>query len=455
MTQMRGQGRRVLIVGIMLAVFSIAFQTIGLATALPTIMSDFDASHLYPWAFTTMVSGMLLATVVAGRVADTRGPALPMYVGFAMFLLGLVLGWAAPSVWVVLLARLVQGLGAGALNLTLSVTVAHGFPSQERPRAMALVSFCWLLPAFVGPPFAAWLTHYSWRLVFAAMIPLVLVAFVITLPGLRAVQAAFVPDSDDVPRVAVAPMLAVTLAPSLILLAGQGLGLWSVASALAGAVLLVWGLPRILAPAARGFGAGLPSVVLTRALQAGAFFAAETMLLVVLQELRGFSPLQVGFALTVGSVGWFVGSWLQSQKWLLLSRDAFVTAGAVLSTVGIAWLTVFAWHTQIPLAAGLLGWIIGGIGMGLTMPSTAVATMTLSSQFEQGRNQSSLQVAESVGNSVVTAVAGAIYTALLVADPAQLSYTAALGAVLVLSLTAIVASRRIGHIPNELRPANA
>ena len=46
---------------------------------------------------------------------------------------------------------------------------------------MALVSFCWLLPAFVGPPFAAWLTAYDWRLVFAAMLPLVAVAFLVSL----------------------------------------------------------------------------------------------------------------------------------------------------------------------------------------------------------------------------------------------------------------------------------
>ena len=107
-----GSGRRTLIVGIMLSVFSVAFQSIGLATAIPTVMASFDAAHLYPWAFTTMVSGMLLATIVSGRVADTRGPAAPMYAGFALFAVGLLLGWLAPNVWVVLAARAVQGLGA-------------------------------------------------------------------------------------------------------------------------------------------------------------------------------------------------------------------------------------------------------------------------------------------------------------------------------------------------------
>ncbi len=448
---MQGTGNRVvLIVGIMLSVFTVAFQSIGLATALPTLMSSFDASHLYPWAFTTMISGMLLATIFAGRLADQRGPALPMYLGFALFGVGLVLGWLAPNVWVVLAARLVQGLGAGALNLTLSVVVAHGFPPKERPRAMALVSFCWLLPAFIGPPFAAWLTHYSWRLVFATMIPLVVVAFLITLPGLRQVQAGFTPGEDEVGPVAVLPTAAVTVAPSLILLAGQGLGVWSVASAVVGVGALVWGLPKILAPAARGFRPGVPSVVLTRAIQAGSFFAAETILLVTLQDLRGYTPFQVGWALTVGSLGWTLGSWLQAQSWVRLDRNTFITLGAALSSAGIAGLTAFAYLPALPIYAGLDAWIVAGVGMGLTMPSSAVAVMSLSSSFEQGRNQSSMQVAESVGNSIVTAVAGGIYTALLAAQPQKLSYVAGLGAAMLVSALAIVASRRIGRIRNEL-----
>ena len=444
------QGRRTLLVGTMLAVFSIAFQTIGIATALPTLMASFDATALYPWAFTTMISGMLAATIVAGRVADRQGPALPMYLGFALFALGLVLGWLAPSVWVALLARLVQGLGAGALNLTLAVTIAHGFSAQERPKVMALYSFCWLLPAFVGPPIAAWLTHYDWRLVFATMLPLVAVAFAITLPGLRGVQARFRPGEDAVGPVAVWPTAAITIAPSLILLAGQPLGWWSLVSAAAGTTALVWGLPRILAPAARGVGPGIPSVVLTRALQAGAFFAAETILLVTLQHLRHYTPTEVGWALTIGSVGWTAASWLQSQRWVRWHRDTFITVGSLVTTAGLAGLVAFAWFELLPLWFGLTAWVVAGLGMGFTMPSSAVAVMSLSPSFEQGRNQSSLQVAESVGNSVVTAVVGGIYTALLFAEPEKLGYSVALAATLLVAVAAVGFSRRVGHIHNDL-----
>ena len=133
-----------------------------------------------------------------------------------------------------------------------------------------------------------------------------------------------------------------------------------------------------------------------------------------------------------------------------LGRDSLITVGAALSALGVGVLVAFAWFPQIHLYLGLTGWIIGGVGMGLTMPSSAVAVMSLSTQFEQGRNQSSMLVAEAVGNWVVTAFAGGLYTALLFVEPSRMSFSVALGASLLFSLAAVVASRRIGPIESVL-----
>ena len=124
--------------------------------------------------------------------------------------------------------------------------------------------------------------------------------------------------------------------------------------------------------------------------------------------------------------------------------------GALLTTAGLAGLVGFAWFTSLPLWSGLAAWVVAGLGMGFTMPSSAVAVMGLSPSFEQGRNQSSMQVAEAVGNSVVTAVVGSIYAALLVSQPQALGYTLALAATLLVAIAAAVFSRRVGHIHNAL-----
>ena len=439
-------GRWRLLAGLFLAIFGVAFEMIGMATAMPTIMDDLDARALYAWAFSSLVIGQLLATIIAGRVADRVGPLPPMLTGFLLFIAGLVLGSLAPNATILLLARAVQGLGAGGLSLSMFVTIALVFHGRERATVLGMLSFVWLLPAFLGPPLAAWLTTYTWRLVFSSMIPLLLLAGLLTLPSMRRVQARFVPD-DDPDVVAWWAVAVVSVAPAGIQSAGQGWGWLSVAAGVLGVVGLVVALPRVLPPAVRHLGRGLGAVVASRALAAGSFFAAEAFVLLVLQDVRGLTPFQAGIALTIGSVGWTTGAWVQARPWLRIRRDEIITLGALLINLGLVGLVAFV-AGELGLVVGVMAWIAAGLGMGLMMPSAAVATMDLSRPQEQGRHNAALQLAEGLGNALLTGVAGATYAATIVAWQSR-SYLA-LFLVLWSAVTlAVFVSRRIGPIENS------
>lgn len=441
-------GRSRLLFGLVLSIFGIAFETIGVATAMPTVMADLDAPQLYAWAFSTMVTGMLLSTLLAGRVVDRAGPLRPMVLGYILFVLGLLLGSVAPDVWVLLAARFIQGLGAGALMLALFVTIALTYDGAQRATVLGALSFVWLLPAFIGPPIAAWMTLYSWRLVFSAMLPLLIVAAMLALPAMRQVQAGFVP-AEEQERVAWWAVALVASAPALIQLAGEPLGVWSIIAGVAGVTGLLVGLPRVMPRAINLLGAGLGPVVLTRGLMAGCFFAAEAFVLLVLQNVRGLTVFEAGISLTIGSVGWTAGSWGQSRPWVRLRRDQLITLGALLCAAGLLTMVGFIAWSQSPLWFGVLGWVISGLGMGIMMPSTAVAIMGLSSAQEQGRNNSALQVAEGLGNALLTGLAGAIYAAAARQVSGQTSFVWLFSTLTVICLVALVVSRRIGPIDND------
>lgn len=437
-------GRQLLFLGLLLCIFGIAFEMIGVATALPTVMADLGALPLYAWAFSTMVTGMLTATMICGRLADRSGPLLPMVAGYLLFAVGLLVGALAPNVATLLLARFIQGLGAGALNLAFFVVIAFVYRPEERPGVLAWVSFTWVLPAFVGPPIAAALTELSWRWVFAAMLPLLAVAGLLVLPALRRLPA--VERHDDLGRFSGWAVAAVAIAPFGVQLAGQGLGVWSVLAGLVAVGGLVLGLPRVLPATVSLFGPRLGAVVLTRAIQAGAFFAAEAFLLLALQKLRGLGIWEAGLSLTIGSLGWSLGSWLQSRPWLRLRRDQMISLGSALTTAGILAITAFVAWPGTQLALGILGWTTAGLGMGLMMASTAVATMSLSSDAEQGRNNSALQLAEGLGNALLTGLAGALYAVgLRVADEST-AFLPVFVALSALCAVALLSGRRIGEL---------
>ena len=444
-TGSRSEGTTGLLVGLLLAVFAIAFQMIGVAAALPEAMRSLEAVALYPWAFSMAVTGMLISILVAGRHCDRHGPLVSMGLGFGAMLLGLTAGSLATDVWMLLAARLVQGLGAGAINLTLYVVIALAFPAGRRPAVLAMLSFCWVLPAFLGPPISAALVAVNWRLNFAVTVPLLLVAAVLTWPHLKAVQKRSEPD-PEAPGAVVWAVVAVAGAPALLQLAGQGIGHWSLLAAAAGLVALAVGLPKVLPPRARDLRNGLGPIIASRAIQTGAFYAGEAFLLLGLQNLKGLDTLQAGLALTIGSLGWSFGSWLQAR--MRLRRDRIITTGTCLVALGMAGIVVFLTWLGVPLWIGVAAWTLAGCGMGLTVSSTAVATMALSGPRDQGRNTGALLVAESIGTSVMTALTGACYAVLLAEGAPAFGWIFL--TLLVASVLAIVASLRIGPVYDDV-----
>src|SRR3954454_7978041 len=163
------RGRRALTFGLCTAVVAIAFEVISVATAMPAAARDLDGLDLYAWAFSLFLIGQLFATVAGGRVADRIGPARPMAFGVTLFAVGLVVAATAPTMIQLVLARLLQGFGAGVVGVSMYVIIAQAFDVRRRPAMFSWISSAWVVPSFVGPVVAAWLTHHlSWRAVFWA-----------------------------------------------------------------------------------------------------------------------------------------------------------------------------------------------------------------------------------------------------------------------------------------------
>ena len=177
------RARRALTVGLCTAVTAIAFEVISVATAMPAAARELDGLDLYAWAFSLFLIGQLFATVAAGRLCDRIGPARPMAGGLALFSAGLVVAATAPTMVQLIGGRLLQGLGAGTISISLYVVIAQVFDESQRPTVFSFFSTAWVLPSFVGPTVAAWLTHHlGWRAVFWTVLPVVAVAAVIMLP---------------------------------------------------------------------------------------------------------------------------------------------------------------------------------------------------------------------------------------------------------------------------------
>src|SRR5918998_1614323 len=403
--------QRRLTVGICINVVAIAFEVIAVATAMPAAARDLDGLPYYAWSFSLFVIGMLFTTVLAGRLSDRVGP--------------------APAV----------------------VLVAQVYSVTERPRVFAFISTAWVLPSFVGPPVSAWLTEQlSWHWVFYAVVPLVVGGGLLILPTLRTLNRSWTPAEHDGNIASPAPLWAagvVALSAAALQLAGQRLDWLALGLLVAGLAGLVVGLPRLMPACFSRIGRGLPSVILSRGLLAGAFVGAEAFVPLMLVEERGVALVLAGAALTVGSVGWTAGSWLQSRPWLKIRRDRLIALGCLSLTIGLAGTALVAFLPGLPYYLVAAAWIFAGLGMGLSVSSTGLATMTLSRDAEQGRNGSSLNLSDALGAGLFVGISGTIFAALRTSTDLSVTFAVVIGTMAVLALLATLTALRIGPVHNE------
>ena len=306
---------RGLALGLCIAVVAVAFEAISVATAMPAAARELDGLDLYAWAFSLFLIGQLFATVAAGRLCDRIGPARPMAGGLTIFGVGLVVAATAPTMVQLVAARLLQGLGAGVVGVAMYVVIAQAFPVRRRPAMFSWISSAWVVPSFVGPTVAAWLTHHlDWRAVFWAVIPLLLLGSAMMLPPVFRV-ANHPPSGNRHARPAAlwaAGLAAVGAA--VVQLGGQRAGVSGLLIGIVGLVMVGAALPNLMPARFFRFRPGLPPVIVVRALIAGAFFGAEAFVPLMLVEQRHLSLLLAGSALTVGAIGWSAGAWLQSLE---------------------------------------------------------------------------------------------------------------------------------------------
>ncbi len=118
-------GRRALTLGLVSTITLVGFEALAVATVLPDVSKDLGGIGLYGWVFSAFFLGNLVGIVAAGRAADRDGPAKPFVAGLVLFAAGLLAAGCAPSMALLVGARAVQGLGAGAIPAVAYVAIGR------------------------------------------------------------------------------------------------------------------------------------------------------------------------------------------------------------------------------------------------------------------------------------------------------------------------------------------
>ncbi len=441
---------RPLTIGLLLNVLGVAFEALAVSTVMPLVVADLGRQDLYGWVFSAFLLANLVGIVVGGLHADASGPGGPFIWGVALFSAGLVVGGLAPSMEVLVAARVLQGFGGGGLGSVAYVAVGRAYPDSARPRMLALLSTGWVLPGLIGPVAAERIgTLASWHWVFLALAPIPPLAAILALPQLRAIGRG-APKPGGLKRVAFAVALS---AGAGLLLAGLGQAALAPLLALGFGVLgLAIGVPaarRLLPPGTLRAAPGLPAAVGAQLLLNVALVGVDAFIPLQMAEVR-LQPIWVGsITLTAISLSWTAGSWLQARFAPTGVRRRLVRTGLAITTLGATGMAVLLSPAVPPLLAPLI-WGVGGLGIGLAFSTLTLIVLETAAVGQEGEASSALQLATVLGSAFGAGIGGAFVATL--GGPGGSLSTALLAQYLAMAAVLVLALLVAGRLPVRRAP---
>lgn len=412
--------QRVLAIGLVLGVTLVAFEITAVITALPSIADELGGDSLYGASMAAYTLANLVSMVVAGELADRRGPAVPYAISIGVFVTGLVVAAAAPSmVWIVI-GRALQGLGTGAFAPIAYSLVSRAFPADRQPMMFAYLSAGWVLPSLFAPAVAGWITDsFGWEWVFLGLVPAALAVGVLALRPMM--QYPPIPGERMPTRVPAA--FGAAMGIGAVVTGLQFAEWWAmVAAVVVGAAVALPALGRLFPRGVHVAASGLAAVIACRILATCTFGGVDAFVPLAADRVHGARPLVQGFVIIGAALTWTLGQWVRAKRPNQHPAKAVRQGFAVLAA-GTVLTAPVLWHAW-PLWATFIGWAVGGLGMGLLFNPTTVVAMSFAAPGREGEVSSQVTLADSVGFSLIGGIGGATVAA---ADRTSWSLTGAIG----------------------------
>jgi MFS transporter, DHA2 family, methylenomycin A resistance protein len=410
----RGRLWSLALVAVCLGYFMVILDTTIVNVAVPAVRAGLhtDTADL-EWVIDGYLLMLAALVLSGGALADRIGAHRVFQIGLGVFTAASVICGVAPSVIVLVIARLIQGAGA-AMSVPASLALLRAaFPdAQLRARAIGVWGAIAGVAAASGPILGGLLvTAGSWRLVFFVNVPIGLAAMVLTarhVPAPEPRKRTLQPAAQTIGVLALAALTAA-------LIEGGASGLTPLVAAAAGVFLVATAafitierrstdplLPLTLF-SDRSFAAGNAIGLLINL----GFYGELFVLNLYLQQVLGYSALVAGIALLPQMGVVTFGSALSGRFTARIGnpRPALLI-GLTIGGAGLLGLLVTSAHTPYVLLVGPL--VAAGFGMSFTMPAATTAVIDGTPVDRSGLASGAINAARQLGGVIGIAVLGAL-----------------------------------------------
>lgn len=413
----------IVMIAVMSGLFLAALDQTIVGTALPKILSEFNALKELTWVVTAYLLTSTIAVPISGKLSDIYGRRKLLMTGIIIFVVASLLCGSAQNINELIAYRAIQGIGGGILMANAFAIIGDLFDARERGKWQGLFGAVFGLSSLVGPLLGGFLTDghalfglmTNWRWTFLINVPVGAISF-----GLIArYMPTIVTNKNKAIDYLGAALLTVGLA-SLVLATSLGgtadwawdsikiIGLFVSAAVFLTAFVIAERYSKDPILPLRFFKNAVFNVVSILFLLFGmAFFGAIIYIPTFAQEVLNFSATNSGVILLPMVVGLTLSSIATGQ---LVNRTGkykiFVLIGLAIATLGVFTLSTLSPQSNYWDLAWRMA--LAGLGLGVAMPIFSLAVQNALPQKDLGAATSSTQLFRSIGGTVGLAIMGGI-----------------------------------------------
>lgn len=403
--------RKSVIIALLIATFLTAIEGTIVSTAMPKIVDDLGGSHLYTWVISVYLLATVISTPIFGKLADLYGRKLMFTIGTVIFLIGSMLSGLSQSMEQLVLFRLIQGIGAGALTTIPFTIIGDIFEFELRAKIQGWISSVWGIAGIIGPLAGGFIVDtISWHWIFFLNLPFGIFALILLWTSLKE-QLERKKQIIDYAGITTFAICMTSFLYALTLLKDYRHVTPSIGALFAIAVV---GLILFISIEAKGKEPMLPlqlfKIKLVTISNIAGFllgFVLVTVTFYIPLWVQGVTNLNAtfsGIAMLPMSVTWPIGA-VFSGKWL--SRAPFsraILTGISIIIAGCIGLLFFQTGTTVPWMMFVTAII--GFGFGLSFTAFTVAVQSAVDWKLRGAAMGSHNLMRNLGQAIGIAVSG-------------------------------------------------
>ncbi|ESX89126.1 MFS transporter [Mesorhizobium sp. LSHC412B00] len=388
------------------------------SVGLPSLMQAFGAPfQSVQWVVLAYLLAITALIVSAGRLADMLGRRPLLLGGIALFTLASVLCGLAPTLWLLIAARAVQGLGAALMMALTLAFVAETVTKERTGSAMGLLGAMSAIGTTLGPSLGGLLiAGFGWRAIFLVNVPLGLLTFALAslaLPARDKTAEAAQNSFDAIGTV----LLALTLAAyALAMTLGRGhfgaLNIGLLVAAGIGVVLFGVAQTKAKSPLirlARLYDIRLSASLATNLVVATVMMATLVVAPFYLSRALGLDAAMVGVVLSTGPLVSALSALVAGRLTDRFGAHRMMAVGLFSLAVGTSLLSLAA--TKLGIASYIVPIAVTCFGYALFQTSNNAAVMSGVAAGERGVVSGLLNLSRNLGLITGASLMGAIFAA--------------------------------------------